>query len=573
MTRDQIGEVLERIALLLEVKGENPFKIRAYRQGADAVLNFAGDIVAKAAANEMEGIQGLGAALRGKLHELATTGRLQFFEDLKVEFPETIFELFRVPGVGAKRIAVLHSELGVGSLADLKKACESGTVAALAGFGEKMVGKILEALAYLETAATSFRAAEVAGSVGEILGFLRTHKKVSRAEVAGSYRRGREIVNDLDFVVATKHAELVLNDFVKQTFVLNVLAHGPTKASVRLTTGVQCDIRAVNGSEFPCALIYFTGSKEHNVALRTRALKRGWTLNEYRLEGCQESLHEETDVYKALGLEFIDPELREDQGEIELAEMGSLPKLIELQNLRGTFHCHTRASDGHGSIESMAEAARELGLQYLGIADHSQSSIQANGLTAARLTEQVREIAAWNALNATPKFRLFSGIEVDILRDGSLDFPDEVLAGLDYVVASVHSIFTLPEAEMTRRVTRAVENRHVTMLGHLTGRLLLKREGYALNIPAVIEACASTGTIIELNCHPARLDMDWRWWRLAREKGVKCVINPDAHSEAGLQHLFFGIRSARKGWLTRNDVVNCLPLGKIEHALQAKRHL
>jgi DNA polymerase (family X) len=571
MTRDQIVDVLTRIALLLELKGENPFKVRAYRQGADAVSNYAGDIVEKAIANELAGISGLGAALQQKIHELATMGRLEFFEVLKSEFPTTIFELFEVPGLGAKRIAVLHAELGVGSLEDLARACESGAAAQLAGFGEKTARKILDALAYRASAASSFLACDVVTSVDEILAFLRSHPMVERAEAAGSFRRGRETVHDLDFVVASPEGAVVMADFAAQPFVASILAQGPTKTSIYLPSGLQCDVRAVKPSEFACALLYFTGSKAHNVALRARALKRGWSLNEYRLDGWSAPLSDEGEIYHALGLSEIPPELREDGQEIEAAETGCLPRLIELANLRGTFHCHTTASDGHHSLEAMAEAARNLGFQYLGIADHSKASFQAHGLSETQLAAQVSAIRHWNDEHATASFRLFAGSEVDILRDGALDFSNEVLAQLDYVVASVHSVFTLAEAEMTRRIIRAIENPNVTMLGHPTGRLLLKREPYALDIPAIIEACAATDTIIELNANPWRLDLDWRWWPLATQKGVRCAINPDAHSIAGLEHLWFGIRSARKGWLTTGRVINCLPLGEIDAVLAEKR--
>ncbi len=570
MTREGIIDVLEKIARLLELKGENPFKIRAYRQGAEAVEAYAGDIVAKATANDLTGIPGLGDALRQKLHELASTGRLEFFEKLRAEFPEGIFELFEVPGLGPKKIAALHRELGVHDAATLRAACEDGSAAKLAGFGAKTAQKILEALAYRDRNVGILHVDVAAAHVETILTWLKAHPDVSRAEVAGSFRRGKELVRDLDFLVATKNGAAVLGDFVQQPFVVEILAQGGTKASIRLADGCQCDVRAVSNAEFACALVYFTGSKEHNVALRSRALKKGWSLNKYRLEGFDGPLAEEADVHRALGLDFIPPELREDRGEIDAAAAGTLPRLVELQNLRGTFHNHTRASDGRATLAEMAAAARELGLEYFGIADHSKSSFQANGLDADRLLAQVAEI---DALNATfdGTFRVFSGSEVDILKDGSLDFPDDVLARLDYVVASVHNVFNLPEAEMTRRIIRAVENPHVTMLGHLTGRLLLRREPYALDIPAVIDACAATGTIIELNANPWRLELDWRWWRLATEKGVLCSINPDAHSTGDFGYLWHGVRIARKGWLRREDVVNCLPLGQITTVLHRKR--
>ena len=371
-----------------------------------------------------------------------------------------------------------------------------------------------------------------------------------------------------------------MDHFVELPQVTSIINHGKTKSSVRLDDGIQCDLRAVSNAEYPCALAYFTGSKEHNVALRGLARDLGYTLNEYRLAPIDEDstdkprkFHDEAGLYSALGLDCPPPELRENQGEIEAAADHSLPQLIELENLRGTFHNHTTASDGHNSLEEMAQAAIDLGLQYLGIADHSKASVQANGLNEKRLLNQVHEIQVLNRGYEDEEldFRLLAGTEVDILKDGSLDFEDDLLAQLDYSVASVHSAFTLPEAEMTERIIKAVENPYITMIGHLTGRLLLEREPYAVNVPEIIDACAETGTIIELNCNPWRLDMDWRWWKLAAEKGVRCAINPDAHRTDGLQYLFYGIKIARKGWLTRDNVINCLPLDEITEALAIKR--
>ncbi len=577
MTRELLIDVLEKIALLLELKGENPFKVRAYRTGAEVVQAHPGDIVQLARDGQLEGIKGIGEALRDKLHELATTGELGFYNKLRAEFPESIFELFEISGLGPKKIAALHKELGVSSVAALKRSCEDGTAAKLPGFGDKTVVKLLEAIAFRDSHADTFRMDDAAAAAAEILDFLRGLPETSRAEVAGSQRRGKETVHDLDFLVATKQPADVMEAFVTAPFVASVIAHGETKSSIRLGNGLQCDLRAVKNEEWAFALAYFTGNKEHNIQMRSRALSKGWTLNEYRLATVNDDspappahIHEERDLHRAMGLDYIDPALREASGEIEAAETGTLPTLVELENLRGTFHNHTTASDGAATLREMADAAIELGLQYLGIADHSKASFQANGLTEARLREQTAAIRSMNE-EWDGNFRLFAGSEVDIHKDGSLDFPDELLAELDYVVASVHSVFTLTEAEQTKRIIRAVENPHVTMLGHLTGRLLLKRDGYTVNVPAVIDACAATGTIIELNASPWRLDMDWRWWRMAKEKGVKCSINPDAHSTHGLQDLYYGIRAARKGWLTRPDVVNCLPLGKIEAVLAAKR--
>ena len=577
MTSAEAAAIFEKIALLMDLKGENTFKVRAYRSGAEIVESYPGDIMKMAQENQLSGIKGLGEALRDKLHEMATTGSLNFYNNLKAEFPDSIFELFDIQGLGPKGIKQIYTELGVGSIAELKRAIEAGAVAQLAGFGEKKAAKILDGIAFREAHASEFRLEQVMPVVEQVLEALKSHPDVSRAEVCGSYRRGKETVHDLDFLVATKHPETVIEAFVTLPIVMNVIAKGGTKASVHVANGLQCDLRAVASREFPFALNYFTGSKEHNVAMRQRALSLGWTLNEYALsqeEGKNgkpiPAIHDETDLYRAMGLDCPDPEMRENGGEIEAAEQGKLPRLIQIENLRGVFHNHTTASDGKASLREMAEAAQELGLQYLGIADHSKSSFQANGLDATRLLRQVEMIRELN-VEFGPEFRIFAGSEVDILKDGSLDFEDEVLAQLDYVVASVHNVFNLPEAEMTQRIIRAIENPHVTMLGHPTGRLLAQRPSYAIHMPSIIDAAAETGTIIELNASPWRLDMDWRWWKLAKEKGVKCSINPDAHSVHGLKDVVFGIRSARKGWLTREDVVNCLPLEAVEKVLAAKR--
>ena len=583
MTKEDIANILEQIATLLELKAENPFKIRAYTNAARAIETFGANVSNFKDEEAVAKIPGIGKSIALKIKELAETGSLKYFRELSAEFPTGILELFSLPGLGAKKIKALHDRLGVSSIAQLQKACEEGRVAELAGFGETTQQKICDAIARRESHAGSFQFGHVAAEAETLRSDLAAHEAALQVEIAGSYRRRKEIVHDLDLLVATNKPEAVTKFFVSHPLVESVIAQGPTKSSVQLRSGVQCDLRVVTTAEYPFALAYFTGNKEHNIEMRSRALRRGWTLNEYRLGVVPvdpnakkkrsprkiPSVPDEADLYRAVDLDFIPPELRENCGEFEAAEQHSLPKLIEKENLRGTFHCHTVASDGHNTLEEMAEAARELGLEYLGIADHSRSSVQGHGIAAEKLLAQV---AAIRKLNKTfDGFRLFAGVECDILRDGSLDFPDEVLSQLDYVVASVHSVFNLSESEMTQRVIRALENPFVTMLAHPTGRLLLKRDPYEIDIPAVLEAAARTGTWIELNAAPKRLDLDWRWWPLAKQKGVKCVINPDAHRTARLQDLWFGIGIARKGWLIKEDVVNCLPLGKIEQALQAKR--
>jgi DNA polymerase (family 10) len=608
MTKEEIADVLGQIGTLLELKGENPFKIRAYTNAARAIETFGANVSNFQDEEAVAKIPGIGKSIALKIKELAETGSLKYFQELSAEFPAGILELFSLPGLGAKKIKALHDKLGVSSIEQLQKACEQGRVAELPGFGETTQQKICDAIARRASHVGSFQFGQVAAEAEALRSDLAAHEAASQVEIAGSYRRRKEIVHDLDLLVATNEPEAITKFFISHPLVESVIAQGPTKTSVRLHSGVQCDLRVVTTAEYPFALAYFTGNKEHNIEMRSRALQRGWTLNEYRLapvpvEGRGGSpeppalqdkggrlrsiaptsnsakkkkspskipiVRHEAELFRAVDLDFIPPELRENCGEFEAAEEHSLPKLIEKENLRGTFHCHTVASDGHNTLEEMAEAAGELGLEYLGIADHSRSSVQGHGIAAEKLLAQV---AAIRKLNKTlDGFRLFAGVECDILRDGSLDFPDEVLSQLDYVVVSVHSVFNLSESEMTQRVIRALKNPFVTMLAHPTGRLLLKRDPYQIDIPAVLDAAARTGTWIELNAAPKRLDLDWRWWPLAKQKGVKCVINPDAHRTARLQDLWFGIGIARKGWLTKDDVVNCLPLGKIEKALRATR--
>jgi len=590
MTKSQIAEVLEEIATLLELKDENPFKIRAYANAARSLETFGGNLSDLQDEEALAKIPGIGKAIAAKVKELAGTGKLKYLEELRAEFPAAILELFSISGLGAKKIKALYEQLHISSIEQLREACESGRVARLPGFGETTQAKICTAIEQRAKHSGYFQFGQIAAETESLRRDLAAHPDALQVDVAGSYRRRREIVRDVDLVVATKKPAAITEFFIKHALAESIIAQGPTKTSVRLRSGIQCDLRVVTSAEYPFALNYFTGSKEHNIEMRSRALQRGWTLNEYRLARLPPdpkakkarggraikrptvkipTVRDEADLYRALGLDFIPPELRENCGEFEAAEKHSLPRLIEQDNLRGTFHCHTVASDGHNSLEEMASAAQKLGLEYLGIAEHSKSSIQAHGIDAAKLRAQVAAIRKMN--KKFDGFRLFAGVECDILRDGTLDFDDEILAELDFAVASIHSVFNLSEAEMTKRIIRAMENPFITILGHLTGRLLLKRDPYLVDIPAVLEAAAATGTWIELNAAPKRLDLDWRWWPLAKQQGVKCVINPDAHRTERLQDLWFGVGIARKGWLTKSDVMNCLPLGKIESALQAKR--
>jgi len=583
MTKAQIAEVLSEIATLLELKDENPFKIRAYANAARSIETWGGNLADLQDEVALAKIPGVGKAIAAKIKELAATGSLKYVEELRAEFPAAILELFSIPGLGAKKIKALYEQLKISSIEQLREACASGRVAKLPGFGETTQEKLCQAIEQRAKQAGSFGFGQIASEAEALRAELAAQPDALHVDLAGSYRRRREIVRDVDLVVATKKPETITQFFIKHPLVESLIAQGSTKTSVRLRSGIQCDLRVISLAEYPFALNYFTGSKEHNIEMRSRALQHGWTLNEYRLAPAPPDpaapkkrstikiprVRDEAELYRALDLDFIPPELRENCGEFEAAEKHSLPRLIEKENLRGTFHCHTVASDGHNTLEEMAQAAQELGLAYLGIAEHSRSSIQAHGLDQAKLCAQVAAIRKLNTKFS--RFHLFAGVECDILRDGSLDFEDDVLSELDFAVASIHSVFNLSEAEMTRRMIRAMENPFITMLGHPTGRLLLKREPYVIDVPALLDAAAATGTWIELNAAAKRLDLDWRWWPLAKQKGVKCVINPDAHRTERLQDLWLGVGIARKGWLTKSDVMNCLPLGKIKAALARKR--
>jgi DNA polymerase (family X) len=578
-TKEQTIELLVTIARLLEIKGENPFKIRAYTTAARALETFSGSFQSAVTENTLRDLDGIGDAIAKKISEYVMTERLEYFEKLHAEFPETILELFEINGLGGKKVKALYEKLGIKTIAELEEGVKNGTVAALPGFGDKTAANLLQAIERRRKRSGRFLLSDAKLWSDELLEHFQGHPEVSQISAGGSFRRGRETIGDLDLLIATQKPARIIDHFIAHQAIDRVLARGDTKASVLLNSGIQADLRVVANNEFPFALGYFTGSKEHNVILRGRALQKGWTLNEYRLAPDPDSRREfkpipeiqtEADLYRALGLSYIPPELRENYGEIEAAENGQLPKLVEWQNLRGTFHCHTNESDGRNTLREMADAAYQLGLEYLGIADHSKSSFQAHGLDEKRLLNQIEQIRELNKSFGN-EFHIFSGIECDILKDGALDFSDEILHQLDYVIASVHASFTQSEGMMTNRILRAMENSHVTILGHPTGRLLLSREGYQVDLGEVIKGAAATGTIIELNANPRRLDLDWRFWKRAKDHGVRCAINPDAHSVRGFQDLWFGVAIARKGWLTREDVVNCLPIGEVARVLQQKR--
>lgn len=572
METARIAQILSEMGTLLEVRGENPFRCRAYHNAAQTLKGLPSDLSEMIADGRLAATPGIGETMFSKIAQLATTGHLPAFDELRRTTPPGLVALLRIPGLGPKKIKALHDELKIESLADLRAAGEANRIAVIKGFGAKTQQKILEGILFVESVGDRILQSKARRLVAPLFEAVRRHPLVQRAEICGSLRRRAETIGDLDILFSAKDRAPVLEHFVNLPEVATVLAHGPTKASVRLADGVQCDLRGVEDGQFPFALHYFTGSKAHNIAMRRRAQAQGYTLNEYALSGERGTVEcrTEADLFAALGLAEIPPELREDVGEIELAEKGPLPPLVALSDLTGTFHCHTDWSDGHATLEEMAEATQALGLSYLGIADHSRAAAYAGGLSVDRVHEQWRAIDALNQ-SYGGRFRLFKGTECDILADGSLDYPDELLDGFDYVVASVHSSFGMPREEMTRRIIRAVSNPRVTMLGHLTGRLLLARDAYAVDVDAVIQAAAKAGTMIEINANPHRLDLDDAHCRRARALGVTIVINPDAHSTGGLADLDYGVGVARRAGLGPADVFNAAPPDEVARRLETRR--
>ena len=577
MDKKDIVEVLERIGTMMEIKGENPFKVRAYFSGARTLQTMEEDLGTVIEEERLGDVPGIGKALTEKIETLFATGELKFYDDLIASVPSGLLDLLEVPGLGGKKIKALHEQLEIDSIESLTEACNEGKVAELKGFGEKTQEKILSGIKNREAYSARhlwWKARKVAD---RILPGLEGLPQVERVEAAGSLRRGMETVGDLDFLVASSEPAPIMEWFTSMEGIAEVTAHGDTKSSVRLEDGMQADLRVVPGEQFFFALHHFTGSKDHNVRMRQKALSLGLSLSEWGLRPEEEKdssrkagpveANCEEDIFKALGLQYVPPALREGMGEVEAAERNDLPELLEYSDLKGCFHNHTTASDGRNTLEEMAAAADARGWEYLGIADHSKSSFQANGLDEERLARQVEAI---RELNDSGKFRcrVFAGSEVDVLSGGKLDFEDSVLESLDYVVASVHNGLTQDEETMTARIITALEHPRVTMFGHLSARLLLRREPSRMNVAKIIDAAIANGKILELNANPMRLDLDWRHWRRAAEKGLLCCINPDAHAVEQFDYQLAGVHAARKGWLTAENVLNTRTLEEIHAYLR-----
>ncbi|MGQ9686975.1 MAG: DNA polymerase/3'-5' exonuclease PolX, partial [Thiobacillaceae bacterium] len=567
-----IAAIFEEIADLLEIQGANPFRVRAYRNAARTVGEFGRELAAMIAKGQaLPKIPGIGEDLARKIHEIATTGKSTFLERLHRELPETITELLHVPGLGPKKVKALYDQLRVDSLDDLRAAAQAGRIRMLPGFGEKTEQHILEALRVRADESRRFKRPVAAQYAEALARHLRAAQGVGRVEIAGSYRRCRETVGDIDLLVTASDSGPVMARFTGYDEVAEVLSQGETRASVVLRCGLQVDLRVVPEASYGAALLYFTGAKAHNIALRKRAQARGLKLNEYGVFRGERPIAGETEasVYAALGLPWIPPELREDRGEVEWAERGPLPELVTRADLKGDLHCHTKASDGANTLREMAEAARARGLSYLAITEHSQRLRMARGLDTSRLLRQMDEI---DRLNETlDGIVLLKGIEVDILEDGALDLPDDVLGRLDLVIGAVHGRFDLPPAKQTARLLKAMDHPYFTILAHPTTRELDKRPPMEADWLRIIRHARSRGCYLELNSQPDRLDLLDTWCRVAKEEGVLVAIDSDAHSVHDFDDLQWGIGQARRGWLAASDVLNTRTLDALWPLLRRTR--
>ena len=566
-----VARVLNEIADLLEIKSENPFKIRAYRNAAETVAHL-GTSLADLTADERRGIPGIGKDLAARIGELIETGSSPYHQQLLEEFPPTVLDLLRLQGVGPKTVALLYHGLGIRNLEDLEQAAKDGRIRSLKGMGSKKESLILKALEERQRFAGRRLLAEAHDAAAALIAYLRAHAPQADITPVGSLRRGCETCGDLDILAAGAPAS-IMETFTAYRLVERVLARGDTKSSVLIWGGFQADLRLVPTESLGAALQYFTGSKAHNIALRDRAIGRGMKLNEYGLyrvdDGALLAGATEQGIYETLGLQWVPPALRENRGEIEAAEQRTLPRLVAFEDLLGDLHMHTTATDGRASAEDMALAARQAGLQYIAITDHSQSLAMANGLDESRALEHAAAVRALN--DRLEGITVLAGIECDVRADGTMDLADDCLAALDIVIASVHSAFNMDEAQMTERVLRAIANPHVDVLGHPTGRLILKRDGYKLAFEKVVDAAARAGVALEINSQVDRLDLDDGKARFAKDRGVKLMIDSDAHSPAGLGALRWGAVTARRAWLEADDVLNTRPVDEFRASLRRNR--
>ena len=573
MTNRDIARVLSEIADLLEIKGENPFKVRAYQRAAQAIEGLSAQLSQMRGRRPFTDIPGVGASIAEKIEELLATGACRFHQQLLAEFPASLTALLSIPEVGPRKAQVLHDALGITSVDELAQAARDGKLRALKGFGEKTEQNILRGIERLRVHKARLPLAEAHPLAMEVVENLLLAAPVEKIEPAGSIRRMRDTIGDIDILVTSSEPQEVMSAFVNLPVVDHVVAQGPTKSSILSTSGAQVDVRVVEPESFGAALQYFTGSKEHNIRLRELGLRRGLRLSEYgvfkvktdrRVAGATED-----EVYAALDLPLIPPELREDRGEIAAAQRGELPRLITVEDIKGDLHVHTKVTDGHHTIAEMAEAAMGAGYQYIAVCDHSRSVGMAGGLFDEDLLRHAEAIRA--ASKRLKGFTILAGTECDIRRDGTLDYPDEVLAQLDFVIAAVHSGFKMDGESMTSRIIDAMHNPYLDALAHPTGRIIGKRDPYEVDVERLLAAAAELGVALEINAYPDRLDLRDVHARRAKELGVKMVINTDAHDCDHLRLITYGVATARRGWLEPGDVLNTLPLKELRKRLRRNK--
>jgi DNA polymerase (family 10) len=566
-----IAEKLVKMADLLEIKGENQFRVRAYRTAAQTVNNLSDNIRDMLEdGKDLSQLPGIGKDLAGKIKEVTEKGTFKDLKKIEKKVPPELSDIMGISDLGGKRVKKLHNELDIKNMEELKKAAQDGRVREIPGFGEKTEKSILEGIERFESSRGRFLLSVAERIIGDLAEYLKKDKKVKKIDIAGSNRRKKETVGDADILVTCKKGSGVMDRFTDYEDVKKVLEKGKTRSSVILRSGFQVDLRVLPEVSYGAAMIYFTGSKAHNIAIRKIAGKKRFKINEYGVFRGDNRIAGKTEkaVYGKIGLSYIEPELRENRGEIEAAKKNKLPDLVELEDIRGDLHVHSKLTDGNYTIEEMADAAAESGYEYVGMADHSKHVTVAGGLNAKELERAIKRIDKLN--KKLRKITVLKGIEVDILEDGSLDLPDSVLKQLDFTVCSVHYKFDLSRKKQTERIIKAMDNKYFNILGHPTGRMLKEREPYEIDIEKIMDAAAARGCVLELNAHPERLDLNDVHCKKAREKGVKVVISTDAHAKDDLDYMRFGIGQARRGWLEKKDVINTKTLKQIKKILNRK---
>lgn len=565
LTNKEIADIFANIADILEIQGENRFKYLSYRTASEVIQDLPRDLRAYADDGTLTEIKGVGKAIAEKIQELLETGKLEYYEKRKAEVPLGVVDIMRINGVGPKKAKLFWDELGITSIEGLKEAADAGQLRELPGMGEKSEDKVIAGIEALARRGDRIPIGKVKPVADAVLEKLMALPQSIKGSLAGSIRRGRTTIGDVDILIASDEPAPIMDTFVSMDNVARILGHGPTKSSVELQNGIQMDLRILPLARWGTALQYFTGSKDHNVRIREIALNKGYSLNEHALRPVDDDgnlkdestyvyCETEEDVYKHIGLPWIPPEIRENTGEVEAAQRNELPRLITLDDIQGDLHMHTNASDGKLSLEDMVNAARERGRKYIVITDHSQRSYQANGLDAERLMAQQNDVRAIN--DKYDDIEVLHGVEMDIREDGTLDLPDDILSQLDFVVASLHFGLSQPRERVTKRLLNAVNNPHVDLIGHMTGRLIGSRDGADVDFDAVFEAAAASGIAFEINANPRRLDLDSQYVRRAAEMGIPIAIDTDAHSARMLDHMSYGILTARRGWLTAAQVIN-----------------